>query len=92
MFRLFIVKVVKRGEEIEGENEGGKEKEREIVACEELSVFWEVLGAALMGLAVFGKKGGGGTYFYMLVLQHALCMWLFALCVSTCVCMSCVYD
>lgn len=39
----------------EGGNEGGEEKEREIVACEELSVLWEVLWAALMGLAVFVK-------------------------------------
>lgn len=48
LFRLFIVTVVK-----------GEEREREIVASEQSSDCWEVLGAALMGLTVFGKKVGG---------------------------------
>lgn len=39
-----------------GGNEGEEEKEQKIVACEELSILWEVLGVPLMGLAVFGEK------------------------------------
>lgn len=43
-----------------GDEGGGYEKQQEIVASQELSVRWEVLGAALMGLTVFGKKGVEG--------------------------------
>lgn len=62
---------------------GGEEGVKEAGDCapEESSVWWEVLGAALMGLPVFGKKGGGGAYYYMWVQKHALLV---------CVCLCCV--